>query len=197
MVTIIADTTCSLPQEMLKTRGIPFVPQIVIFDEQAYHDNGELDTAAFLQKLRAATALPKTAAPEPHQYFPHFAAAEKSGETLIVVAPSAKVSGTVRAAETARQDYPKADVRIVDTQTIACNLGSLVLMADDLAKQDKSPEEIIATLNDYIPRGRLYFVLDTLEYLRRGGRIGGAKPAGRIAAGKAHFTDPRRTGGTL
>lgn len=175
MVKIIADTTCSLPQDLLKSRGIPFVPQIVIFGEQAYHDNGELDTDTFLQKLRAASVLPKTAAPEPHQYFPHFAAAEQSGETLIVVAPSAKVSGTVRAAETAMQDYPKADVRIVDTQTIACNLGALVLMADDLAKQGKSAEDILATLNDYIPRSRLYFVLDTLEYLKRGGRIGGAK----------------------
>ncbi len=175
MVRIIADTTCSLPQELMKTHGIRFVPQVVIFSDQAFHDNGELDTAAFLQKLRASTVLPKTAAPEPVLYAPLFEEAQKTGETLIVVAPSAKVSGTVRSVETAMQDFPDADVRIVDTQTIACNLGSLVLLANDLAGQGQSANEIIAALNGYIPRGRLYFVLDTLEYLRRGGRIGGAK----------------------
>jgi len=175
MVKIIADTTCSLPQNLLKNRGIPFVSQVVIFGEDAYHDNGELDTTAFLQKLRAATTLPKTAAPEHVQYFPIFEEANKENETLIIVAPSSKVSGTVRSAETARQEFPQSKIYIVDTQTIACNLGSLVLMADEMAKNGDDAGEIIARINEYIPRGRLYFVLDTLEYLKRGGRIGGAK----------------------
>ena len=64
---------------------------------------------------------------------------------------------------------------MVDTLTISCNLGSLVLVADDMAKAGKSADEIVAKLNDMIPRGRLYFLVDTLEYLAKGGRIGGAK----------------------
>jgi DegV family protein with EDD domain len=63
----------------------------------------------------------------------------------------------------------------VDTLTISCNLGSLVLVADDMAKAGKSADEIVAKLNDLIPRGKLYFLVDTLEYLAKGGRIGGAK----------------------
>ena len=63
----------------------------------------------------------------------------------------------------------------MDTQTVSCNLGTLVLVADDMAKAGKSADEIVAKLNDMIPRGRLYFVVDTLEYLARGGRIGGTK----------------------
>ena len=94
---------------------------------------------------------------------------------MIVVAPTAKASGTVRSAQTAAQEFPGVDIRVVDTQTISCNLGSLVLLADDMAKAGESADEIVAKLNDMIPRGRIYFLVDTLEYLAKGGRIGGAK----------------------
>jgi DegV family protein with EDD domain len=175
MVQIIADTTCGLPRDLLRARGIPLIPQIVIFGEESYHDDKELSTAAFLQKLQASPSLPKTAAPEPALYYPILKEAEQKGESVIVVAPSGKVSGTVRSAETAAQEFPALNVRVVDTQTIACNLGSLVLVADDMAKAGRSADEIVATLTDMIPRGRIYFLVHTLEYLAKGGRIGGAK----------------------
>lgn len=175
MTMIVADTTCGLPRKLLEERCIPLVPQIVTFGEESYHDDKDLDTATFLSRLKAAPTLPKTAAPEPSFYYPIFEEARKKGESVIVVAPTSKASGTVRSAETAAQDFPDVDIRVVDTQTVSCNLGSLVLIADDMAKAGKSSDEIVARLNDMIPRGRLYFVVDTLEYLAKGGRIGGAK----------------------
>jgi DegV family protein with EDD domain len=146
-----------------------------MFGEEAYHDDRELDTATFLSKLKAARTLPKTAAPEPSLYFPIFEEAGKRGESIVIVAPAGKMSGTVRSAEIAAQEFAQVDIRIVDTQTLSCNLASLVLVADDLAKAGKSADEIVAKLNYMIPRGRLYFLVDTLEYLAKGGRIGGAK----------------------
>ncbi len=175
MTIIVADTTCGLPRALLKQRGIPLIPQIVMFGEKAYHDDQDLDTVAFLQKLKASKELPKTAAPEPPLYYPVFEQAKKKGESVVVVAPTSKASGTVRSAETAAQEFPGLDVRVVDTLTISCNLGSMVLVADDMAKAGKSADEIVAKLNDLIPRGRIYFLVDTLEYLAKGGRIGGAK----------------------
>ncbi|MEO8358115.1 MAG: DegV family protein [Chloroflexota bacterium] len=175
MTIIVADTTCGLPHEMLEQRGIPVIPQVVMFGEESYHDDKDFDTTVFLQKLKASATLPKTAAPEPSLYFPVFEDARKRGESVVVVAPTGKASGTVRSAQTAAQEFPDVDIRIVDTQTISCNLASLVLLADDMAKAGKSADEIVDTLNDMIPRGRLYFVVDTLEYLAKGGRIGGAK----------------------
>lgn len=175
MTIIVADTTCGLPREMLAQRGIPLIPQVVVFGEESFHDDKELDTASFLQKLKAAKALPKTAAPEPSLYYPVFEDAKKRGESVIVVAPTGKASGTVRSAQTAAQEFAEVDIRIVDTQTISCNLGSLVLLADDMAKAGKSADEIVAKLEYMIPRGRIYFLVDTLEYLAKGGRIGGAK----------------------
>ncbi len=175
MTIIVADTTCGLPRDLLARRGIPLIPQVVMFGEQAFHDDKDLDTATFLQKLKAAKELPKTAAPEPPLYYPIFEEAKKKGESVIVVAPTGRASGTVRSAQTAALEFPGVDIRVVDTLTISCNLGSLVLVADDMAKAGGSADEIVAKLNDMIPRGRIYFLVDTLEYLAKGGRIGGAK----------------------
>lgn len=175
MTIIVADTTCGLPRDLIARRGIPLVPQVVIFGEESFHDDRDLDTASFLQKLKTEKALPKTAAPEPPLYYPIFEEAQRKGESVVVVAPTGKASGTVRSAQTAAQEFPDVDIRIVDTQTISCNLGSLVLMADDMAKAGRSANQIVAKLEDMIPRGRIYFLVDTLEYLAKGGRIGGAK----------------------
>ena len=175
MTIIVADTTCGLPRALIAQRGIPLIAQVVMFGEESFHDDKDLDTALFLQKLKAAKALPKTAAPEPSLYYPIFEEARKNDQSVVVVAPTGKASGTVRSAQTAAQEFPEVDVRIVDTQTISCNLGSLVLLADDMAKAGKSASQIVAKLEDMIPRGRIYFLVDTLEYLAKGGRIGGAK----------------------
>lgn len=175
MTIIVADTTCGLPRDLLAQRGIPLIPQVVMFGEESFHDDKDLDTAAFLQRLKASKELPKTAAPEPPLYYPIFEGAKKTGESVIVVAPTGKASGTVRSAQTAALEFPGVDIRVVDTLTISCNLGSLVLVADDMAKAGKSADEIVAKLNYLIPRGKVYFLVDTLEYLAKGGRIGGAK----------------------
>jgi len=175
MTIIVADTTCSLPRDQLVQRGIPLIPQVVMFGEDSFHDDKELDTATFLQMLKASAELPKTAAPEPPLYYPIFKDAQEKSENVIVIAPSAKVSGTVRSAETAAQEFPGLDVRVIDSLTVSCNLGSLVLMADDMAKAGASVDDIESKVREMIPRGRIFFVVDTLEYLAKGGRIGGAK----------------------
>lgn len=203
MAIIVADTTCGLPRQLLDQRGIPYVPQVVIFGDQSFHDAGELDTPEFLRKLKASPALPKTAAPEPTLYYPIFQRAKEAGESVVVVAPSAKFSGTVRSAEVAAQEFPGMDIRIIDTLTVSCNLGSLVLVADDMAKAGKGSEQIERALQELIPCGRLYFVVDTLEYLAKGGRIGGAKalvgeliqikPILQIRNGQAEAYEQQRT----
>jgi len=203
MIKIVTDTLTGFPLEIMHARGIPVIPQIVIFGETQYRDDSEIDTETFLQKLKASKATPKTAAPPAHLYHPIFEAAAQNGETVLVIAPSGKVSGTIRSIETAKSEFPNADIRIVDTNTLACNQGTLALLADDLLKQGKSADEIEAAINALAPRSHIYFVLDTLEYLRRGGRIGGAKallgellqvkPILQIADGQVAPFDQERT----
>ncbi len=175
MVKIVADTTAGLPLATYKKLDIALIPQIVCFGEESYRDDTEIDTATFLQRLKASPVLPKTAAPPPVLYYPIFEQAQKEGEEVVVVAPSAKVSGTVRSAESAAQDFPALKVHVVDSLTVAGNLASLVLLAQDWARENVSAEEIVRRLREWIPRGQIFFLVDTLEYLQKGGRIGGAK----------------------
>ena len=151
------------------------LPQIIIFGDASYRDDTELDTPTFLEKLRASPVLPKTSAPSPALYGPIFERLAGEGDTIVCLHPSSEVSGTVRSAEVAAQDFPDADIRVVDTRTIGAPLAAMVLLADGWAKEGLDADTIAARLRDLIARQQMFFVVDTLEYLRRGGRIGAAK----------------------
>ncbi len=176
MIKIVTDTTSSLPPELAQAHDIPVLPQIIIFGEESYRDDTEMDTRMFLQKLRSSPTLPKTAAPPPALYNPIFERLLAEGyRTIICLHPSSELSGTVRSALTAAQDFPGADIRVVDTRTIAAPLATVVLLAARWAQEGVDADTIIARVQETLARQRVYFVVDTLEYLHRGGRIGGAQ----------------------
>jgi DegV family protein with EDD domain len=176
MIKIITDTTSGLPLDVARAHDIPVLPQIIIFGEETYRDDTEMDTRMFLQKLRASPTLPKTAAPPPALYNPIFEQLLAEGyQTIICLHPSSELSGTVRSALTAAQDFPGADIRVVDTRTVAAPLATVVLLAARWAREGVDADTIIARVQDTLARQRVYFVVDTLEYLHRGGRIGGAQ----------------------
>ena len=109
----------------------------------------------------------------------------------------------MRSAQTAALEFPGLDIHIIDTLTVSCNLGTLVILADELLKAGRKTDEIEREIKEMIPRGRLYFVVDTLEYLAKGGRIGGAKallggliqikPILAICNGQAEAYEQQRT----
>ena len=174
MTRVVADTTCGLPPDIYRRLGIPMIPQVINFGAESFREGVDIDAAGFLSRLRAGKDLPKTAAPYPGDFIDVFRECLARGESVVCAHPSADVSGTVRSAEIARQDFPDADIRIIDTRTIAGPLATLVLEADALAKQGASADAVEAHVRGLMPRARIYFLVDTLEYLRRGGRIGGA-----------------------
>lgn len=175
MVTIVADTTSSIPVLQAQELGIPYIPQIIVFGNETYRDDTEMDSKTFLKRLREANTLPKTAAPPPALYHPIYEKYTQDGNTVVVLTPSADVSGTFRSAEVAAADFPGRDIRIVDTRTIGSGLASIVLEANRWAKEGLDADTIIERVKDMSQRERVYFVVDTLEYLYKGGRIGGAK----------------------
>jgi DegV family protein with EDD domain len=175
MVKIIADTTSSIPVDFAKQLGITYIPQIIIFGNESFRDDTELDSATFLQKLRSSTTLPKTAAPPPEMYIPVYQEFINQGHSIIVICPSSEVSGTYRSAVVAAQEFPGADIRIIDTKTIAGCLASLVIKAVDWANQGLDSSLIETKVKEMASRARVYFLVNTLEYLHKGGRIGGAK----------------------
>jgi len=175
MVTIFADTTSSIPVKNAIELGIEYFPQIIIFGDQSFRDDFEIDTKTFLEKLSKSSALPKTAAPPPSLYQPLYEKHLNMGNSIIVLTPSAKVSGTFRSAELAAQEFPGADIKILDTKNIGASFASIVISAVQWANNGDSNIEILEKVKDLINRERNIFVVDTLEYLFKGGRIGGAR----------------------
>jgi len=175
MVTIVADTTSSIPIPRAAELGIPYVPQLIMFGEETYRDGQDMDTQTFLKRLKESPILPKTAAPPPAFYAPIYENFTGNGGTVIVLTPSADVSGTFRSAEVAALDFPSRDIRVIDTRLVGSGLGSIVVNANQWAQDGLDPDTIIKRVKDLASREIVYFVLDTLEYLYKGGRIGGAK----------------------
>ena len=173
-VKVIADTTSGLPFEYFKEHDVPLLPQIIMFGEDSYRDDTDLDIETFLNKLRTSPLMPKTAAPPPALYEPVYKKILDEAHTCLVVAPSADMSGTVRSAEVGAQEFSGADIHIFDTRFIAGPLATMVNEAVKLADEGKDVESIKAHLNSLKDRMRVYFMVDTLEYLERNGRIGGA-----------------------
>lgn len=175
MVKIIADTTSCLPPVEAEKLGIHYLPQIIVFGEETYRDDTEMDPRTFLKRQKISPVLPKTAAPPPALYTQIFQELSAKGETIIVLAPSENVSGTFRSATVAAQDFSNADIRILDTRLIAGGLGAVVKQAANWANAGVTPDEIIGRVQEMCLRHRIYFMADTLEYLYKGGRIGAAK----------------------
>ncbi len=174
MVHIIADTTSCLDAATASRLHIPVIPQVIHFGEESYFEGLELDSAGFMQRLQTAIELPKTAAPPPELFVEQFTRLVPTGEPILCIHPSADVSGTVRSAQWAAQEFPGADIRVIDTRTVASPLGSLVTLAGEWALSGMDADQIEARIRGMIPRARIYFLVDTLEFLAKGGRIGGA-----------------------
>jgi len=203
MIKIIADTTCGLPMDELAALGVDVIPQIIIFDGKPYKDDYEINTPTFLSKLKQAKELPKTAAPPPALYEPLFQAYAKAGHSIVIPTPSSEVSGTYRSAQVASEMVPEADVHIIDTRTVAGGLGVLVKKAKALADEGMEARDIIKVLDEMKDREVVYFLVDTLEYLHKGGRIGNAafligsvlqmKPILGLVDGKVTAIEKQRT----
>lgn len=175
MIHIIADTTSCIPPSEATQKGLYYIPQIIVFGEDTYRDDTEMNALLFLKRLRASPILPKTAAPPPALYTPIFRESSSHGDTIVVICPSNDLSGTYRSAEVAAKDFPEADIRIIDTRLVAGGLGAVVNQAIQWVAEGLDADTIVAKIQEMASREKVFFAVDTLEYLYKGGRIGAAK----------------------
>lgn len=174
MIRIVADTTCGVPLEQLQAAGIHVLPQLIYFENTSYRDDTEIDTQTFLEKLKASSTLPHTAAPPPKLYEPIFEEILMAGDTALVITPTDKMSGTYRSAHVAADEFKSDRIHLVDSKIIAGGLGSIVLQAHAWANAGMDIDELKHRVTDMAGRNRTYFLVPTLDYLHKGGRIGGA-----------------------
>ena len=203
MVKIITDTTSCLSKEVARRYDIPVIPQIINFGEESFYEGVQMDNATFMQRLKSSAQLPKTAAPPPELFVEEFKRLVPLQEPILCIHPSAEVSGTVRSASVAALDFPEADIRVIDTRIISSPLATLVELAAQWAAEGLDADTIVSRIKEMTARCRIYFVVATLEYLARGGRIGGAaallgsvlqiKPILTIADGRVEQCERERT----
>jgi DegV family protein with EDD domain len=203
MIRLVTDTTAVLPREYAARHDLVVIPQIIRFGNDSYLEGVEMDEPEFLRRLVASPVLPGTAAPPPGLFDETFRRAAENGETVIAIHPSSEVSGTVASAFTARSLYPEADIRIVDMRTIGGCLAEAVRLAVEWRDAGQPADRIVADLKALIPRTRTYFVVATLDYLHKNGRIGGAskllgsmlqiKPILHVLDGRVEAFDKVRT----
>jgi len=176
-VRIVTDSACDLPQSVADELGIEIVPLTIRINGVEYVDRADLTPAEFWAKCASSPTLPETAAPAPGQFEAAYRQLAADGATSIVVVNlSAALSATMQSAElAARAVAPDITVTVVDSEQVTLGLGLIVADVARLAKGGASHQAVVDRAKDLAGRTKVWGALDTLENLKKGGRIGGAK----------------------
>lgn len=180
-VLVITDSSCDLPADVADDLGIEVIPLTIRFGDEEFVDRAELSTAEFWTRCVNSATLPETAAPAPglfEQAYRH--AAARGVSSVLVVSLSSALSATMQSAQVAARSVTAEpdvdlDVRVVDSRTISMGLGTIALACARAAEDGAGIDEIEQLANDLVERTRVYGALDTLDNLKKGGRIGNAK----------------------
>ncbi|MCJ7567006.1 MAG: DegV family protein [Anaerolineales bacterium] len=173
-IAILTDSSAYLPPELVKQYGIYVIPLTVLWGSETLLDGVEITPAEFLKRLAEDPVHPSTTQPNPDDFRVLYEQLATEFDAIVAPLISDELSGTVNSAQTAANDFNRVPVRVVDTRSTSMGLGFSVLAAARAAAQGKSLEEVEEAARDAAARSRVLFVVDTLEYLHRGGRIGGA-----------------------
>ena len=175
-VRIITDSACDIPQDIADRLGIVIVPLSIRFGSDEYTDRADLSAEEFWAKCKASTTLPETAAPSPGLFQQAFEAAQAEGcEGVVCITLSSDLSATFQSAKAAAESVSPFPVTVIDSRTVTIAQGLLAIDAAERAAAGAGYAEVVAQARDTVPRLGLVGVLDTLEHLKKGGRIGSAQ----------------------
>jgi len=176
-VHVVTDSACDLPQSVADEFAIEIVPLTIRIDGREYVDRRDLTPAEFWAKCAASPTLPETAAPSPGQFEQTYRSLAEAGATSIVtVSLSGALSATMQSAElAARSVSDVVPVTVVDSRSVTLGLGAIVASCARLAAGGATDDEVVANAQDLAHRTNVWGALDTLDNLKKGGRIGGAK----------------------
>jgi DegV family protein with EDD domain len=180
-VHVVTDSSCDLPADLAADLNINIVPLTIRFGNEEFIDRTELSTAEFWTRCANSDTLPETAAPAPGQFEQAYRSAATNGATsVIVISLSSALSATMQSAQLAARTITNdpninLDVRVIDSRTLTMGLGTIVLACARAAREGADIGQVEALAHDLISRTRVFAALDTLDNLKKGGRIGNAK----------------------
>ena len=173
-IAIVTDSTAYMPPAVLAEYGIFVVPNVVNWGTVTYRDAVDIQSKEFFERLKKDPVLPTTAVASIGEFRDIYAKAAEGAEAVVGVHLSTKLSGTYSAAVQASKLLTGKRVEVIDSNATAMAMGFVVLAAARAARAGKSFDEVVQAARDTIPHVGVVFTVETLEFLRRGGRIGGA-----------------------
>ncbi|CAM4284652.1 DegV family protein with EDD domain [Paenibacillus endophyticus] len=177
MVRIVTDSTADIPEEVRERLGISMIPLKVLFGEETFLDAVTIKSDGFYEKLAQSATLPTTSQPSPMEFSEVYEKllAEDAESPIISIHLSAALSGTYQSAVIAHSMLEgQADITIMDSRSASYGFGMRVVQAAEMAQAGASKERIIEAIEQRERDTQLYFLVDTLEFLQKGGRIGKA-----------------------
>ena len=173
-IAVVTDSTCDLPRELAKEHGIRIIPQILIMGTKTWRDGVDIDPPAFYELLQTSPDFPSSSQPSVPDFEAVFAELAEDADGIAAILVSDELSGTLNSARMAKENLPDVPIEIVDTRSVSAQLGFIALAAARAASAGGDLQTVTDTARAMIGHASVYFVVDTLEYLHRGGRIGAA-----------------------
>jgi DegV family protein with EDD domain len=175
-VAVVTDSTSDISQAEAARLGLTVVPLNIHFGAESLRDGVDIMPAEFFERLRSSKALPKTSQPSAGVFLEVYQRLAQETDEIVSIHLSSKLSGTSNSARAAREALGgRARVEIVDSETVSWPLGFAARAALEAAAAGAGQSACVEAARAAVARTRLYFVLDTLEYLQKGGRIGRAR----------------------
>jgi len=204
-VRIVTDSACDLTSAEAAELGVQVVPLSIRFGSDEFTDREDLSVEEFYRRMAESSDLPETAAPSPGAFEAAFRrAASDDGDAVVCINLSGGLSATIESARNAARALEgEIDVRVVDSRTLTAGQGTIVRQAALAAREGATADEVMVLVDDLVGRTRVYAALDTLDNLKKGGRIGGAahlvgsmlsiKPLINISGGTVEEASKQRT----
>ncbi|MGH2620066.1 MAG: DegV family protein [Anaerolineales bacterium] len=170
----VTDSTSYLPEELRRRHEIQVIPQVLVWGGETLLDGVDIMPTAFYERLKTADVMPTTSQATIGAFKDLFEPHVRAGRPVLAILVSQKLSGTIQSAQSAKDLFPGARIEIVNSESAAMAMGFQVLAAARAAEAGKSFDEVLAVARDAKNHTGVVLVVDTLEFLHRGGRIGGA-----------------------
>jgi DegV family protein with EDD domain len=174
-ITIVTDSSASIPDELMRGLDIRVIPLWLIWDDDRLLDGIDIQPEVFYERLKVSKSLPTSSQPSAKEFERFFLDCAEDCDAIVAVLVSEKISGTIACAQAAINEIQDFPITIVDSYASSMGLGFSVLAAARAATEGKSINDVVRAAETMREKVKLLFVVDTLEFLHRGGRIGGAK----------------------
>jgi DegV family protein with EDD domain len=176
-IRIVSDSACDLPPALCAELGIEIVPLTIRFGADELVDRVELTTEAFWERLARSAVLPETSAPSVGGFEAMFRSLHQRGaDAIVCINLSSRMSATMQSAQIAAKAFDGVcPVSVIDSKSASMGIGMLCLEAVRVASEGGDLDTVVAAVESARDRSHILFTVDTLEYLRKGGRIGGAQ----------------------